>query len=132
MNYLVDTHLLLWILLSPAKISQKVKTVLADTESPKYVSVISFWEISLKFLLGKLELEGVQPEELPVFTNTAGLKILDLDSQTAASIHKLAIQKNKDSFDRMLAWQAIHNHYYLLTKDTDFAVYEKYGLKIYW
>ena len=48
MNYLIDTHILLWVLFSPAKLSVKLKDVLYDLNSDKFVSAISIWEISLK------------------------------------------------------------------------------------
>ncbi|MGD9082741.1 MAG: hypothetical protein PVH55_12470 [Desulfobacterales bacterium] len=38
-----------------------------SSENDVAVSVITFWEISLKYGLGKLEMTGVTPEELPDF-----------------------------------------------------------------
>lgn len=132
MNYLVDTHLFLWSLLSPRKISQKVKIILSEPDTPKYVSSITFWEISLKFSLGKLELEGILPDELPEVSKKAGFEILELDTKVAASFYKLPRIANKDPFDRVLAWQAILNKYCLLTQDPGFAGYKKYGLQLVW
>jgi len=53
------------------------------------VSVVTFWEISLKYTLGKLELTGIEPEELPDFADQMNLEILPLTAVEAASFHNL-------------------------------------------
>ena len=132
MSYLVDTHILLWSIFSPQMISQKVKKVLSEAESIKFVSVITFWEIAIKFSLGKLDLKGVLPDALPAIAKDTRFEILDLNIETAASFYKLQKLGNKDPFDRMLAWQAISKDFYLLTRDKSFSVYSNLGLKIVW
>lgn len=132
MSYLVDTHIFLWSLLSPKKISKKIKDILLDPALTKNLSAITFWEISLKYQIGKLDLFGVLPEELLRLAKEAGFEILSLECETASSFYKLPKLKNKDPFDRMLAWQAIKYDYQLLTQDADFAGYKDHGLKIVW
>lgn len=46
MNYLVDTHYLLWSLMEPSKICSEAKRILCDPTSLKFVSQVSFWEIA--------------------------------------------------------------------------------------
>ncbi len=130
MSYLVDTHIFLWSIISPKKISLKISKILNDPEPIKYISVLSFWEISLKFSLGKIDLVGILPDELPEIAKKSNFDIIDLDVKIAASYHKLPKTNNKDPFDRMLAWQAITKDYSLLTKDVDFNSYKNFGLKI--
>ena len=132
MNYLVDTHVFLWSLLSSKKISKKAKDILLDPEQTKYVSSITFWEISLKFSLGKIDLKGILPDKLPNIAIDAGFELVNLDALTASTFHKLPKIKHKDPFDRMLAWQAINQECFLLTSDKDLARYKDYGLKIVW
>lgn len=132
MNCLIDTHIFLWVTISPKKISKKIKDLLLDPEATKHVSTITFWEISLKYSLGKIDLTNVYPDQLPAIAKDTGFEIIDLDADTASSFYKLPKLKNKDPFDRMLAWQAIAKDYYLLTKNHDFADYKDHGLKIIW
>lgn len=132
MNYLVDTRIFLWATLSSQKISKKVRDILLDPELTKYVSAITFWEISLKYQLGKIDLTGIHPDELPAIAKDIGFEILNLDAATASSFYKLPNMRNKDPFDRLLAWQAIRSDYHLLTKDRDFADYNAHGLNIVW
>lgn len=128
----MDTHVFLWVVLTPKKVSKKVKDILLDPEPTKYISAITFWEISLKFSLGKIYLEGVVPDKLPFIAQDTGFKILNLGSQTASTFHKLPKIGHKDPFDRMLAWQAIREEYTLLTADKEFSDYIEHGLKIIW
>lgn len=132
MSYLVDTHIFLWAVISPKKIPHQIRKILNDPEATKYISILSFWEISLKFSLDKIELVGILPEQLPDIAKKANFDIIDLDVKTASSYHKLPKTNNKDPFDRMLAWQAITKDYTLVTKDPDFASFGKYGLKTAW
>lgn len=132
MNYLVDTHVLLWTILSPKKISKNVKNILLDPELTKHVSAITFWEISLKYQLRKIDFMEITLDKLPTIAKDAGFEILNLDSDTAASFYKLPKIENKDPFDRMLAWQAICHDFCLLTRDRDFDDYKGRGLKIVW
>lgn len=132
MNYLVDTHTFLWAALSPEKLSKKSKNILLDAQLKKYLSIITLWEISLKFSAGKLDLRGGLPDNMPTLAKKVGFEILNLDTDTASSFYKLPKLRNKDPFDRMLAWQAISGDCQLLTKDQGFADYKDQGLKIVW
>ncbi len=51
MRVLLDTHLLLWALGSPSKLSRKARQRIDSSEV--YVSAASIWEISIKHALGK-------------------------------------------------------------------------------
>ncbi|MEK7551484.1 MAG: type II toxin-antitoxin system VapC family toxin [Patescibacteria group bacterium] len=130
MSYLIDTHIFLWSVMYPKKISHKISKILINPEVTKYISVLSFWEISLKFSLGKIYLTGLFPDELPDIAKKANIDILDLDIKIASSYHKLPKANNKDQFDRMIAWQAINYDCVLLTKDKSFIDYKNYGLRI--
>lgn len=132
MKYISDTHIFLWTLFSPQKISKRVKDILLDAELTKYVSIITFWEISLKFSLGKIDLRGVLPDKLPNIAEKTGFEILNLDADTASSFYKLPKIRNKDPFDRMLAWQAISKDCFLLSRDKELLNYKAHGLNIVW
>lgn len=132
MNYLADTHVFLWTVLSPKKISQRARAILLDSELTKKVSIITFWEISLKFSLGKIDLRNVSPDKLPIIAKETGFEILNLNLETASTFHKLPRIDHKDPFDRMLAWQAIREDCVLLTRDKEFSGYKDNGLNVVW
>lgn len=132
MNLLLDTHSLLWAIFSPRKLSEPAREALKDRQNDVAASVVSFWEISLKYALGKLELAGASPEDLPDVTERMGVDILPLSPHEAAGFHKLPKLGHKDPFDRLIIWQAIQRGMHLVSKDRSFEDYRASGLKIFW
>jgi PIN domain nuclease of toxin-antitoxin system len=132
MRYLLDTHSLLWSLLDPQKLSKKARSAVLDSENTVAVSAVTFWEISLKFALGKLELTELLPEDLPAVAQETGLDIIPLDASEAASFHRLPKLAHKDPFDRLIVWQAIQRKLMLISADREFQNYQEHGLRILW
>src|SRR5580698_1276976 len=101
--YLLDTHILIWSLLDPARLTRPHQDILRNTEVRKLISGISIWEISLKFQLGKLDLGGHTPEEFLVAAMDLGFQVVSPGPEIFASFYRLKLtQTHKDPFDRML------------------------------
>ncbi|WP_419800839.1 type II toxin-antitoxin system VapC family toxin [Mucilaginibacter sp.] len=132
MNYLLDTHVLLWAINDDTKLSENVKERIKDIENSIFVSAISFWEISLKFSLGKLKLKGFMPDDLTELSTKIGFKLIPLLHDVCGSYHHLISTIHRDPFDRMLIWQAIKQNYILITKDNKANLYIGSGLKTLW
>lgn len=130
MKYLLDTHIFLWTLFEPEKLRTETAKIIKNPENSIYVSTVTFWEISLKYALGKLELEGVTPEELPVFSDKMNFSVLDLSTEDAATFYKLPRQTHKDPFDRIIIWQAINNKLTLISKEKSIPEYQTFGLSL--
>lgn len=112
--------------------SKRVKATLEDPDNDILVSAISFWEISLKFSLGKLLLNEVVPDDFPLLATQTGFKLLPIISEIAASDHQLKGKWHRAPFDRMLIWQAIQQDLILITKDENVVNYKNEGLKTLW
>ncbi|OGU10774.1 MAG: hypothetical protein A2075_06370 [Geobacteraceae bacterium GWC2_58_44] len=132
MNCLLDTHVFLWSLFNPELLTGRADKLIRNPENTVYVSVVSLWEISLKYALDKLELVDVLPEELLDAAQQMGLDVLPLDGQEAATFYRLPHFGHKDPFDRLLIWQAIRHKMTLVSKDAKFGDYKKVGLKSVW
>ena len=132
MNILLDTHVFLWSLFTPDKLSKAVIREIKTPNNDVAVSVVTFWEISLKYALGKLELTGIKPEEIPDFAAQMNLEILPITAAEASTFHKLPRLSHKDPFDRIIIWQAIQRKMILVSKDRDFKTYHKFGLRTFW
>ena len=52
--YIIDTHILLWLLSEPNKLSITAKKILQEDDL--YISMASLWEIAIKQSNGKLDL----------------------------------------------------------------------------
>lgn len=132
MRYLLDTHAVLWALLDPARLSRKAVSLVIDGDTDVSVSALCFWEISLKFGLGKLTLRGVTPDELPAACSEAGLSIAPLGVSILSAYHKLPRGSRRDPFDRLLVWQCIQDNFTLLSGDSELDQYASAGLRREW
>ena len=132
MNYLIDTHTLIWAITDISKLFKKVRNLLESEENSVYVSSVCFWEIALKFSLGKLELKGIIPSQMPVLAKNHGFEFLPLSPEDAATYNQLPLTSHKDPFERMLIWQAIRQNLIVVTKDPQFEHYQDQGLKVVW
>ena len=131
MIYLLDTHYMLWAVADTKKISKAIKDILTDSAQHIIVSTVSFWEVSLKSSLGKLEIAGFSPEDLPDLCMQMGFEIKRLSPEDCSTYHKLKATHHKDPFDRMLIWQAIRNDYTFISFDNNVKEYKPEGLKIF-
>jgi PIN domain nuclease of toxin-antitoxin system len=130
MTYLLDTHYLLWCIADSKKLSKRVSDTISDPENRIIVSTISFWEISLKASIGKLDIPGIPLEKLPSLCANIGFEIECLSAIDSSTYHQLAYHFHKDPFDRMLIWQAIKNDFTLVSDDSNVGNYTVAGLKI--
>lgn len=133
MKLLLDTCALLWALQAPDRLSAAARKALQDPQNPVFISVASFWEISLKCGLGKLRLEGAEPEDFPRFVAEAGWGILPLPPEIAASSGRLPrLPEHRDPFDRLLVWTAMREGLTLVSRDAAMRLYAPHGLKTCW
>ena len=118
MQILIDTHLLLWSLSSPRKLSTKARQLIE--RSDVYVSAASIWEISIKAALGKL---AASSSEVLGAVEPAGFALLPISGEHAADVATLPLH-HKDPFDRLLIAQARCEPMRLLSND---AILRAYG-----
>jgi PIN domain nuclease of toxin-antitoxin system len=116
MRVLIDTHVLLWALMEPERLSVAAADILSDPSTVLVVSSASAWEIATKHRLGRLNgahsvvhgyshhLERLGAEELPIRADHAIL---------AGSLGG----EHRDPFDRMLAAQALIETIPIVTGD---------------
>jgi PIN domain nuclease of toxin-antitoxin system len=132
MRYLLDTHVALWFLIDPEKISSSVKNILEDSDNEIVLSAVSFWEISIKFQSKKLYLNTMTPRDVQDYFSSNQFTIVDLNSSETSSFWQLSVDYHRDPFDRILIWQAIQNNLTLITDDENIKKYESEGLKWWW
>ena len=131
MSYVIDTHIFLWLLFEPKRVPEDVLEILKNPYNKVSITSISFWEISLKYNLGKLELKGIEPDELPKMAEKMGIEIQEIKAQEMASFHKLEkTKKHKDPFDRIIIWHCIEHNETLISLDGKFDSYKEFGLHV--
>lgn len=116
---LLDTHVLLWVLGEPKKLSPELREMISDGASEVYVSAASAWEIEVKQALGKLR----APEDLERQLAEARLEELPVRIKHAAALRRLP-PLHRDPFDRLLIAQAQVEQLTLVTRDEKFRSYD--------
>jgi PIN domain nuclease of toxin-antitoxin system len=86
----------------------------------------------MKYALGKIEIKGMNPEDLPAAAKEASFEVTPLEAIDAPSFHRLPGFAHKDPFDRLIIWQAIQKDCFLVSADRRFTEYQKHGLKPLW
>lgn len=122
MDYLLDTHVVIWAITDDKRLSSKLKTILVNKSNKCFISIVSFWEIGIKFSLGRLEL-STDLNEIFDIINRLGIEILPISPTHILENSKLIFHHN-DPFDRLLIGQAISENLTILTKDEQFKKYE--------
>jgi PIN domain nuclease of toxin-antitoxin system len=112
MKYLLDTCVLLWALEGNQKKLNKFYELIEDSSNSIFVSVISYWEITIKKALGKL----VAPDDLIEIIEQTGFSWLNLDVSHIKELEKLPMLHH-DPFDRLLIAQSNATQLKLLTLD---------------
>lgn len=115
MNFLLDTHILLWAAGQPEKLSRKTRGLLNDPGNSLLFSPVSLWEIVIKQTIGRDDFD-VDPRLL-----RRGLIDNGYAEIAITSTHALAIKDlpplHRDPFDRMLLAQSRVEGLVLLTVD---------------
>lgn len=116
MRVLVDTHVLIWAGLAPARIGKRAATRLADRSNEVFVSAASAWEIATKVRLGKLPGAEALERDFVDSVQEAGYTLLSITTAHALRAGRLP-GNHRDPFDRMIAAQALAEDIPILSAD---------------
>lgn len=119
MNIIIDTHIFLWALSDPDKISDEKRSSLEDLSNAIYVSAVSIAEIMIKASLGKLHID-FDPVSL---VKESGFLLLDFSAESALYLKEMPYH-HKDPFDRMLIAQSMSTGYPIMTEDPQIPRYQ--------
>ena len=129
MKYLIDTHILIWLAISPQEISKDVLRILENPENKVFVSTVSLWEIAIKLSIGKLYLQGLKISYLVQFCEEQNIRIIQLPLSAIEQYQRLPKKENrKDPFDRFLISLSIADNYTLVSADGKVNLYREDGL----
>jgi PIN domain nuclease of toxin-antitoxin system len=119
-TFLLDTHVLLWALAEPDRLSTIVSAHLTDEANILLVSAASAWEVATKHRIGKLPAAGplVEQWDDALQRLRATALAVQTDHALRAGLYRV---EHRDPFDRLLAAQAELAGCPLLTTDSAFA-----------
>jgi PIN domain nuclease of toxin-antitoxin system len=114
---LLDTHVAIWALATPAKLGPRTRGLIGDEANEIFVSIVTIWEIAIK------RSRGVRPGRPPFsglaaigFFAEAGYTLLPIEPQHAAAVEHLP-PFHGDPFDRLLIAQALAEPLRLVSAD---------------
>ena len=117
--YIIDTHILLWLLSEPEKLSEIAKKILLEDDL--YISMASLWEIAIKQSNGKLDLP-FSPEELYAICIERDIQVKQILPSHLNQLKNLPKIHN-DPFDRLIICQSIADNIPILTHDGKISLY---------
>jgi PIN domain nuclease of toxin-antitoxin system len=121
-RFLLDTCTFLWIAEGSSKLSTRARELFLDPENSPFLSVVSVWEISLKYAAGRLPLPEPPEILIPTVRIVNGIIPLALEEEEALHLARLPRHHN-DPFDRMLVCQSIYHGLALVSPDPALAQY---------
>ncbi|OYU47168.1 MAG: PIN domain nuclease [Rhizobiales bacterium PAR1] len=124
MRLLLDTHIAIWALVAPDRLTQAEQTLIASLENEEFVSSVSLWEIAIKFPLsrGRVDALPFSAEAAHRYFLEAGYHVLDMTARHALAVETLP-PLHADPFDRMLVAQARTEPMHLLSQDQKVLAY---------
>jgi len=127
MNYLIDTHAIIWFITDDGKLPVKTKELIENKENQCFASLASFWEIGIKNSIGRLELNSSLENIFEIIENS-GFQVLPITTQHILKNSSLDFH-HQDPFDRILIAQAFVEHLTIISRDNQF---KNYGVPVVW
>ena len=117
MRILLDTHIWVWRLLEPERLSTPLADLLADPGHQLYLSPISVWETVVLARKGRLVLEPDPAAWVHTALRKSATTMAPFDHQVALRSEDLAGFGSKDPADRFLVATALVHGLTLATAD---------------
>ena len=120
MRYLVDTHIALWTLLEPDRLSAEARAMLSDPANSAAVSYASIWEVAVK--------HAAHSDRMPIPSaifaekcRASGFALLSIEVEHISETEQLRLVidgvEHRDPFDRILVAQARCERMKFMTHD---------------
>ena len=116
MRLLLDTHVFLWLTTEHPSLSDHHRDAFLDDGAETFLSAASYWEICIKYALGKLKLTPDWPEHFDREVLRSRIRWLPVERVHCQALLSLP-HHHRDPFDRMLVAQALSEDLVIATTD---------------
>ena len=123
---MLDTHTVIWALDTPELLTDAARG--AVLSGPNVLSVVSYWEVMLKSMKGKLDVGDPRIWWSEALDQLAATPLV-LRPQHITELYALP-PIHKDPFDRMLIAQAAAEGLTLVSSDSDIMRYSSNSLRV--
>jgi PIN domain nuclease of toxin-antitoxin system len=122
MRHLLDTQILIWTLISPERLSSNTRNILLNHEV--LVSHISFLEIAIKQMIGKLPEFDLSVTDLSSRIEQDGFTLISLQTEHIDAYGAIPLfAQHRDPFDRILLATALSENMPIISSDANFDLY---------
>ena len=122
MTYLLDTHVLLWLLSAPESLPDGVRSRIMDPATRILLSLVTPWEIAIKARTGKLNVADLL-NDFEAKMARAKLEMLETTVAQVIRAGELPLH-HRDPFDRLLIAQAVELQVPIVSADQSFDFYD--------
>lgn len=117
---LLDTHTFIWLSEDDPNLPVATRDMIEGIDNV-FVTIASFWEISIKLTIGKLSLQ-VDFNDIETRFAATRFQLLPISIGDTVKLRQLPLH-HKDPFDRILIAQAINHSLPIVSADTKFDAY---------
>jgi PIN domain nuclease of toxin-antitoxin system len=122
LRLLLDTHTAIWALAAAKTLPERIRDLIGNEENQVFVSVVSLWEIGIKFSLHGRDRIPLSSREAIGHFRSAGYSMLEVGVEHALAVEHIRLPRG-DPFDRLILAQALSEPMILVTKDRQLAGY---------
>ncbi len=123
MRYLLDTSAFLWYVSDHQRLSSVAAERMKDPTSIFHLSLVSIWEVAIKFNMGKLDLPLPFDEFVDKTIHSYSLRLLNIQIPHLRRVARMPLH-HRDPFDRLLIAQSQVENIPVITSDAAFDSYE--------
>jgi len=122
-KYLLDTHTFLWYFWDSKDLSECASGIIEDDDAQKYVSIVSLWEFSVKYSMGKLTFDGGLTHLWDMLSQN-GFIILPITQPQLETLTFELPFHHRDPFDRLIIATAKAEELIIVTVDENIQKYD--------
>lgn len=122
MKLLLDTHTAIWFVTDSNQLPNPTKQLIENPENHCFISIATFWEMGIKYSLGKLKLKAELKKIFELFFDS-GFILLPITPDHILTNASLPFH-HRDPFDRLIIAQAKREGYSIISKDQEFENYD--------
>ena len=126
MKFLLDTHIWVWSLLEPQRLSRRVAKTLEDARNELWLSPISIWEILVLCRKNRLDLKGDPVAWISTALGRVPFREATLTHEVVLATNAIDLPHN-DPADRFLAASAKVYGLVLVTADANLLSSKNYS-----
>jgi PIN domain nuclease of toxin-antitoxin system len=125
---MVDSNVLIWALVEPERLTDRVRAILSASENQVLISEASVWELANKIHAGRLTSVGDSIRTLLAEIAALNMTLLPIGLQHILRTETLP-HHHRDPFDRIIIAQAMERQVPLIASDAKIKLYD---LEVIW